>query len=581
MSQTTWRGFRLSGLLGGISLLLLSSPVLADSGFVFHLEEVSDYENEQYNENGLENAGPGVEQPTVTHLTKDGKQYIVTIWMSSMVDDENAPGQCKCSSVMLSDTGVELVADKVLLTDNQNTDRPCNHPFAITDGSQYVVWAYGYAENNDDQTQTYVQALDEMCNPMTEPLRISQNNNNNQGAPELAYAGEGYITAGYYDNNDQRTYYRQLALQTGGGVSLEALNDSQTVITPSDIGRPSIAQSGEYSLLCAAKGELRPPEDGVACSYINAKTGEVMWSNMEIAESQPGNGIYFNQPSVVELSPGRFALQVIQSTGNGKNTNVKGGSLVHLYVLQPTVDGPGVKGHYDGGLIGSYQTHSAIIAGLYGTDGLPKLALLEAPITGNSVPLLTFIDYEPTGETFKTLDMAMNQWVLGKGKADSGLMANLYGNNPNDQGRDYMRGIGNVANPGAGLENGFMPLVKSFFVTPYAGRSTGKNKNGLYLTFIPGHVLEEIAPTPPEVVGGGEGTSNPNAKPDFGQPDDPPPTTADVPDEEPGPATGALAPQSNSGCACSTDSSGAAGSLGGLLAALGLALLGIRRRKES
>ena len=79
MSQTTWRGIRLSGLLGGISLLLLSSPVLADSGFVFHLEEVSDKENEQYDENGLENAGPGVEQPTVTYLTKGGNQYVVTV----------------------------------------------------------------------------------------------------------------------------------------------------------------------------------------------------------------------------------------------------------------------------------------------------------------------------------------------------------------------------------------------------------------------------------------------------------------------------------------------------------------------
>src|SRR6185503_11273119 len=121
---------------------------------------------------------------------------------------------------------------------------------------------------------------------------------------------------------------------------------------------------------------------------------------------------------------------------------------VHLYVLQPTETGPGVKGHYDGGLIGSYQTHSSLIAGAYGLDGLPKLALMEAPITGNGVPLFTFIDYETAAEQFKTMDLAMNQWVLGPTVADSGYMANIYGNNPNDQGRDYMRGIGDVPNLG-------------------------------------------------------------------------------------------------------------------------------------
>jgi MYXO-CTERM domain-containing protein len=583
MSQSTGRGIRLSALLGGVSLFLLSSSAFADGyngPFTFHLEGVSEEENKDINEEGLENAGPGVEQPAVTTLTKNGKQYVVTIWMSSMV--ENDPNQCKCSSIALGTDGPELVADKVLLTDNDDTDRPCNHPAAISDGSEYVVWGYGYAPNNVN-TRSYVQVLNELCEPMTEPLQISQDNNNNIGAVDLSWVGEGYISAGMYNNNDQETYYRQLALQIGGGVSLEALTDSITVVDPADIGRPTIATSGDYSLLCAAKGELRPPEDGVACSYINGKTGQVMWANEEIAKSLPEQGIYFNQPSVVALGNGRFGLQVIQSTGMGKNTNVKGVSLVHFYVLQPTDTSPGVKGHYDEGLIGSYQTHSAIVAGGYGVDGVRRLGLMEAAITGNGVPLLTFIDYEAQAEKFTAMDMTMNQWVLGATVADSGHMANIYGNNPNDQGRDYMRAIGDVANPGSGMEKGFMPLVKSFFVLPYSGRKTGDYKNGLYLTFIPGATVEPVAPSTPEVVGGGEGTENPNPKPDFGQEGDPPPTkppSSQPPGETGGPGTGALAPQAPGGCACSTENTGT-GSLGGVLAALGLALLGIRRRKES
>lgn len=576
MSQSKWRGKRVSGLLGGASILLLSATAYADGPFVLHLEAPDALENMDIDENGLENAGPGVEQPTVTTLTKDGKTYVVTIWMSSMVEKD--PNQCKCSSVELSAEGPKIIADKVLLTDNDNTDRPCNHPKAISDGSKYVVWGYGYAENND-QTQTYLQVIDEMCAPMTEPLRISQNNNNNQGAPDLSWAGDGYITAGYYDNNDQRTYYRQIALQEGGGVSLEALGDSQVVVNPSDIGRPDIAQSGDYSLLCAAKGELRPPEDGVACSYINAKTGEVMWKNEVIAKSEPEQGIYFNQPSVVTLGPGRFALQVIQSTGNGKNTNVKGGSKVHLYVLQPTDTSPGVKGHYNEGLIGSYQTHSALVAGGYGIDGKRRFALMEAAITGNGVPLLSFIDYDPTAEKFTPMDTTTNQWVLGPTVADSGYLSNIYGNNPNDQGRDYMRGIGDVPNPGAGVEKGFMNTVKDWFVIPYAGRNKGDYKNGLFLTFIPGATLEKVDNATPEVVGGGKGTSNENPNPDFGQPGDPPPKPATS--EPEGPGTAGLQANSGSGCACSTENRDQGGPAGALAAMVGLSLLALRRRKES
>jgi MYXO-CTERM domain-containing protein len=307
----------------------------------------------------------------------------------------------------------------------------------------------------------------------------------------------------------------------------------------------------------------------------------VMWANEVVAASDEAKGIYFNQPSVITLAPGRFVLQVIQSTGTGKQTNAKGGSKVHLYALQPTEAGPGVKGHFSSASLGSYQTHSALVAGGYGIDGTRRFGLLEAAITGNGVPMMSFIDYDPIAETFAPLDPAVNEWVLGPTIADSGFLSNLYGNNPNDQGRDYMRGIGDVPNPGAGTDKGFMPTVKDWFVLPYAGRNKGDYKNGLYLSFLPGATLEKLEPTTPEVVGGGKGTSNPNAEPDFGQPGDPKPTGTDPGEGNGGPGTGALQPGANSGCACSTPSRDEGGAAGALAALVGLSLLALRRRKES
>ena len=42
-----------------------------------------------------------------------------------------------------------------------------------------------------------------------------------------------------------------------------------------------------------------------------------------------------------------------------------------------------------------------------------------------------------------------DEWVVGAYNGDSGYIANKYGQNPNTQGRDFLRCIGNVPNPGA------------------------------------------------------------------------------------------------------------------------------------
>ena len=148
-----------------------------------------------------QNGGPGHEQATVTYVERDGKVYVVNIYMSSKVSE--GYWQCKCSSVELSsDASPKLVADQVQLTNNTNGDRPCNHPMAASDGKN-VVWVYG-TDQNSANTRTYVAAVDHMCNQVASPRRISENGNNNEGAPHITYNGNGRFTAGYLStgNND-------------------------------------------------------------------------------------------------------------------------------------------------------------------------------------------------------------------------------------------------------------------------------------------------------------------------------------------------------------------------------------------
>ncbi|HZF49789.1 MAG TPA: hypothetical protein VE093_14115 [Polyangiaceae bacterium] len=528
--------------IGGLSAMLQASTALAVGPGVIELAPGTGGPKTQ-------DGGAGNEQPTLVTVTHKGDRYVVVAYMSSNVGEGLDPWQCKCSSIRLPSVGApQVMANQVYLTKNENTDRPCNHPFLSTDGER-ILFTYGYAENGGN-TQTYVQTIDAMCNPVSAPVRISNNANANQGAPEAAFHGGGQYTVGYYESGAQ-TYIVGVKME-GDGTLNKTFND-QVVINPSNIGRPAMATTGDRTLLCAAKGDQRPPEDGVACALINAIDGTVYWKNEVVAASEPGNNIYMNQPSLASLGDGRFVLHAIQSTGQGKNTNVKGGSKAHLYILEPTVDGPNVKAHTSG--IGAYQTHSAVFAGPYGAAGETFIGFYEAPITGSGIPLITFLKYDSGGQKFEDVDYKHYQWIVGPGNADSGYLPNLYGANPGTQGRDYMRGIAGVPNPGYGVEGGFMKEVKSFFVLPYAGMKKGEEKNALFLSFVPGQTGAPVVPEPPD-----------------------PPIIPDAPR----PAPPALAPDSSAqGCACVVGAPSPQSSAVGGVSALGLALFfAARRRKE-
>lgn len=446
-----------------------------------------------------QDGGPGNEQPSSIAIEKGDDVYLVTVFMNS--DVEEGYWQCKCSSMKLSATGEpEVVADEVQLTNNGG-DRPCNHPMVATDG-EYGVLTYG-TDTNNANTQTYAGVIDEMCGWVAEPIKISNNNNNNEGAPDISYNGDGWFTAGYLSTGgNDRTYARGLRLNKEGGEVSLSKEYLENVVSPANIGRPAIvAASANRSLLCAAKGDQRPPEDGVECAWLNSMTGEVYWREY-IAESDPGNKVYMNQPSVASLDFGQFAVQVVESTGEGKNKNNKGSSSQHLFVIEPTDSGMQIKAHLDD--IGDYQTHPAICSGRYGDQGARATAVFDASITGIGQPGLQIVHYDAS---IKELDYSFNeQWVVAPW-GDSGHLANKYGANPNTQGRDFLRCIGDVKNPGFGVADGFKPNVKTFFAAPIAGRMPGEEKNALIMSLIPGEVETPVAPEPPTSGSAGAGGS--------------------------------------------------------------------------
>src|SRR5688500_1355593 len=140
-----------------------------------------------------EEGGAGNEQSTVATVVKDGKTYIVTVYMSSDVVSGDRPWQCKCSSVELDPmAGPKVLADRVLLT-KLNGNRPCNHPKIASDG-ETILWVYGSNHDNQATVRTWVSALDESCNQIATPLRISEDANNNEGAPDITWNAGGRWT---------------------------------------------------------------------------------------------------------------------------------------------------------------------------------------------------------------------------------------------------------------------------------------------------------------------------------------------------------------------------------------------------
>jgi len=520
-----------------------------------------------------EDGGPGNEQADTVWLKKGEDVYLVTVYQNS--DTFGPYWQCKCNSVKLSPgaEAPEVVASDVELTHNYFVgERPCNHPRAATDGDQ-IVWLYG-SNFLTANTQTYAGVLNEKCETASPvPLRISANANNNEGAPDIQYVGNGVFAAGYLSTGGQDISYARGLRLVGGGLVKDYLTG---VVTPANIGRPTIAVSpGEdRALFCAARGDQRPPEMGVQCAWLDTNTGDVLWKTY-LAESNPYANSYMNQPQAAVLGPGRFAVQLVESDGGHKkksDDDVKGSSSERLYVLDANDAGMTVRSELDG--IGLYQSHPTICSGGYGLDGAAHIGVFDASLTGNGQPGLQLVSVDATGAM--AVDLGLDNWVVSPW-GDAGHLQNLYGPNPNTQGRGFLRCRGDVPNPSFGIDGGFRPGVKSFFIAPHTGRRPGEPKNSLVLSLVPGEVAEPAPPEPPttnEPSGSSAATgAGPESEGSGGAP-------ADAADPSTDGEGVDLAFGQPSACAARPGEGTPSHAWLGMLAALGLAAGARRRRQE-
>jgi MYXO-CTERM domain-containing protein len=169
---------------------------------------------------------------------------------------------------------------------------------------------------------------------------------------------------------------------------------------------------------------------------------------------------------------------------------------------------------------------------------------------------MTFVSYDPGQKKMffdERKDRVPTAWY-----ADGQLLANYYGENPMEQGRDFARCIGDVKNPGWEKDKGYMKDVESFFVTVVHGREPGSLRNAMWLSLVPGVTKTAV-----------DSFGNPAISTEV----------ASIPVATPTPP--APAPKSDGGgCSCSTPGQQTSSNFIGLVL-LGLAIGGIATRRRS
>jgi hypothetical protein len=446
----------------------------------------------------------GFEQTTLVQT----KGHLVLITMEAVNEPGLGPVQCSCSSYELrADGPPRAVASLKRLTSNYFGERTCNHPVAAADENGSIVWLYA-SDAGSNNPNTYAGVIDYKCEKLAQEQVVNVSREANDGAPHIAYLGDGNFVAGYYSDGGPITtgfpapggdYAIAMGLSLRSNPHALERRWIAPVITPMGIGRATVAAvDASHALLCGAKGPNRPTED-VECVLIDATNGAVVGRNVVYkgagsADAGPSR-VFYNQPTLVKLGDNRFALMVIESNGAGKLTGRKAATTARLSLLERVGDSI-VK---IGEIIGAapYPTHPSICVGPYGERGTTAVGVIAtAPTDG--LPAISMVPYEPSSKLF-SYDAAADLWTVAE-YGDAARLANLYGRNPGRQGRDFVRCVGDVANPGYHAANGFMPDVKTFFATAVHARVPGDYKNSLFLSLVPGQLDKRAQPADPIAI---------------------------------------------------------------------------------
>ncbi len=529
------------------------------------------------------------EMGAVTHFVDpNGVQRMVEVHMSSDVPDSMGFWQCFATCwVGDEEGGWKPTAQGVQVSFNVGGDRNCNRPQVsaaalVTNQTPDGVIALSYGSDFDDPQNTsyWVSAIDPVsCSIVSLPnntmdvVQVSADVNNDNGGSDQTVIVES-IFSPTDDTDLQEFTVLSATFENNGGGQIWAngarlerdavtgdLNVSRRfthrVYTDVNTARQSIAilQDGVVAI-GGPVGDNRPPDVGVGLFVLDWMQGNVMAEHI-IQETNELTDIW---PNDVRLAPGQYPGDIVWkhniSNGFGEDTNDKGTSQLKLHTLRLTEDWELIIQDTLEDIDMPFQTHAALCTGADGaveaTDR--SIAVVTGSPSGAGQGQMSIFDFG----TEKKLGLARRKATISD-YSDSGMQSNIFGANPNNQGRNFFNCVGEVPNPGYGVDGGFRPYVKSFWAITMSGKEPAFERNSQFLSLTPATGDFEDGPGSEDPC-----LADPNAADCVG------------PD---GPEAG-VDPNAQAGaCACTTPKSAPAAP-GLIVLGLGLALAAARRRRE-
>ncbi len=577
--RTRWLGIGTALMVTGI-VLPASAQGKPDLSSVYGML-MDGYDDDAKDQNNTTNDGSANEQIQATWFMDDGVLNIGLIWMNSNTEVGNY--QCHFANLRIAGDGSDPeVTAMTQLTNYANGTRQCNHPAIahVSAGGQHAyVVAWG-TDNFNSNPQTYLSVVgldgEFMYHPNNRGLLISNDANNNEGAPDVQWArpvgtfmnlestARLYAVYGSTNNNDRTMTVLVDAIYENGAWDLDIIDRSQT-LAPTNQPRPSIGitNDGMYGIHCNAVGNNRPPENGCYCAMIDLMTGDKMWTT-EYYDSEVG--AYCNQVTA-RVYDDVLYLHQLTTDGTGKDNGGKGATIARTEAWAINTTGMSRLGSIQG--VGAFSSHSSIAVGPYGDkEGQVGIAVIDAPIiAGAGQPTLDVIKYNKSAN-YLDFDQVMDRWTVSPYNGDSGDYQNYYGGNPNTQGRGFPKAFGPAPNPDYGKDVGFKPWVKSFWIVPHVAAMSAEEKLAAFWSLVPAEVDVSTPPTEPTEPNGPE--ENPQGGPN--NPGEGTPGTNT-------PGTSGIQNATAGGCSVATHDSDWNGFA---LALLGLGMIGLatRRREE-
>jgi hypothetical protein len=505
----------------------------------------------------------------------------------------------------LTETGLTTVSAMTMLP-TLNGERTFMRPLIDFAETQNYAVLIGASEDNgksgNPQSVAFVADLDGKLVDIANTTRGSQQKPTNlielagleddqQWGPHsicsLGADGTGEAFLVGMQRNNQSAWVAKVKVEpTANGVNV-TVPYLKKMVSEARHCRPQVtcpAPGSTDAYVTSVEANNQPADIGIRLVKFNVETGAKIDSKL-VAESDPdgknndGKRTYAVQNSaMIPLGNGLGAVAYQMSAKAGRNSGGDGHTGGENLSMLATVKLADLTVAQRTSRVAPYQRHAFSFATTFGEgDGTPAIAVMGGSSTGTGKGLIQIVSADATGAA--VVDPA-NVFEVSKYSDVANLPARGK-RNPNNQGAGFLNGIAGVENPGYGKVNGFMPEVRTFFLSALPGYKEipASNRESLWISMVPATWDKAIVAVPGPV------TENvpPGPSPRVSAPPSTNPTTQGGADPfgNPAPAGDPQMPalETDGGCSSSGRSSGSNGAL--LFVGLGLGLTLARARNRA